>query len=221
MAFRGGMNFLFLWPTCSFGVVSIAYFTGNARWFGKRRDGTRHVLATFVLLPYLTFVYGVWRCQIVLSREPAFHRVNAFLIVARRLLKREYPGNVDRVCDLTCEFLDPKLIRTKSGYLCLPILDAGTCSARELIELAHRLPPLDGELLLIHCANGHGRTGMVAAVWLLTHRFARSVDEAMTILQRARPGIGLRSRQLCVVEEAFTLLGDSIDWGEIEHRDAR
>lgn len=208
MAFRGGVYHLLWWPALSFGIVAIAYLTSNAGWFGKRRDGSRHYFATAILLPYLIFVHSVWRLQISLSREPAITFVNSSLAVSRRLLARELPENIDRVCDLTCEFIDPKLIRDKPAYCCHPILDAGACTHSELIELARALPPSNGNLLLIHCANGHGRTGMFAAVWLLTHGFATTVDDAIKLLQDARPGIGLRSRQRRLVKEALFSLNN-------------
>lgn len=211
MAFRGGVNHLLWWPALSFGVVSIAYLTNDVRWFGKRRDGSRHYLATGVLFPYLMFVHGVWRLQIALSHEPAINYVNSSLAVSRRLLAHELPEDITRVCDLTCEFRDPKHIRTKLRYECHPILDAGACTAAELIDLARKLSPSNEEILLIHCANGHGRTGMFAAVWLLTHGLVTSVDDAITMLQAVRPGIGLRPRQRRLVMEAMSALQNSAE----------
>jgi len=213
MALRGGAFLFFVWPVLSFGVVSIAYFTNEARWFGKRGDGSRHWLATVALLPYITFAYTVWRMQVFLSREPAISLVNDSLAVSRRLLAHEAPADVDIVCDLTCELVDPESLRAKPGYCCHPILDAGTCSASELIDLARRLPPSTDRRLLIHCANGHGRTGMFAAVWLITHGFVETVDDALAMLRTARPGIGLRIRQRRLVVEADALLRDTRDTG--------
>jgi hypothetical protein len=209
LALRGGTHLLLCWPALSFGIVSVAYLTNDARWFGKRTDGSRFWLATAVLLPYLIYVQSVWLLQISLSCEPAINYVNDSLALSRRLLPREVPDTVAIVCDLTCEFVDPKPLRSNPGYRCHPVLDAGACSAAELIDLARRLPPSNGNMLLIHCANGHGRTGMFAAVWLLTHGFVTTVDDAITMLQNARPGIGLRSRQRRLVVEALSKLQES------------
>lgn len=208
MALRGGWHLLLAWPALSLGAVSIAYLTNDASWFGKRSDGSRSLLATAVLLPYLVLAYAVWRLQISLSREPAISYVNRWLALSRRLRAHEIPDSVNGVCDLTCEFVDPRSVRTRRGYRCHPILDAGACTAAELVDLARRLPPLDGEMLLVHCANGHGRTAMFAAVWLLAHGFATTADDAITMLRNARPGIRLRSRQRRLVEDAESLLTD-------------
>jgi len=206
MAFCDGAHLLFCWPALSFGIISLAYFTNDTRWFGKRKDGSRHWLATLVLFPYLILLQSVWRLQILCSRESAINNVNDWLAVSRRLLASEVPANVENVCDLTCEFVEPLRLRTKPGYICHPVLDAGVRSADELIDLARKLPPTKDTRLLVHCANGHGRTGMFAAVWLLTHGFVTTVDDAIAMLQNARPGIRLRSRQRRVVVEALSAL---------------
>lgn len=206
MALRGGWHLLLVWPALSLGVVSIAYLTNDAGWFGKHSDGSRSVLSTAVLLPYFVLVYAVWLLQISLSREPAISYVNRSLALSRRLRAQEIPPSVNVVCDLTCEFVDPRSVRTRCSYRCHPILDAGACTAAELVDLARELPPADGELLLIHCANGHGRTAMFAAVWLLTHGFTTTVDDAITMLRNARPAIRLRSRQRRLVVDASSLL---------------
>jgi len=111
------------------------------------------------------------------------------------LLARELPENIAHIRDLTCEFVAPKALRTRLGDLCHSIWDAAVSSAPELIPLARRLPPSNQHPLLIHCANGHGRTCLFAAVWLLTLRFVMSGDDAIAMLRCARPGIAFGSRQ--------------------------
>ncbi len=205
-ATQGGWTLLMAWPSISFFILALAYFISDARWFGKRADGSRHWLATFLLLPYLLLVHVVWRLQICFSREPAFHALDDYVLLSRRLLSQELPPHIDRVCDLTCEFRDPRTIRSRHGYVCYPILDAGTCETEKLIRLARQFPPENQSPLVIHCANGHGRTGMFAAIWLLTHGLAPTAEAAMAMTQQSRPAITLRSRQRQVVVEAAALL---------------
>ena len=45
--------------------------------------------------------------------------------------------------------------------------------------------------LLVCCALGYSRSASAVAAWLITTRRAASVDEAVTILQRARPRVVL------------------------------
>jgi protein-tyrosine phosphatase len=206
LALQSSWYSAFVWPAISLGVVSLTYLLGEVRLFGKRSDGTRHWFATVILFPYLAFAHIVWLMQTVFSNEPCLNVVNESLIVARRLRTREFPTNVRNVCDLTCEFVEPEWIRTNYVYICHPILDAGTVSATELIALAKSLVPDSKGPLLIHCANGHGRTGMFAAIWLVVHGFVDSADDAFKLLQSVRPGIGLRSRQRRVVLDAVAEL---------------
>lgn len=209
LAAHGGWNLFLVWPGISFAVVSVAYLSGDVRCFGKRMDGTRHWLACFILLPYLLFTKAVWMAQVTVSREPAAHTVNDSLVVSRRLRLAEMPSDVTHVVDLTCEFTDPRSIRQRWRYTCRPILDAGSAPAAELVSSIRALPPPMNGRLLIHCANGHGRTGMFAAIWLVAHGFATTAEDAITKLRAIRPGIGLRAGQRRVVIEAVNLIWDS------------
>jgi hypothetical protein len=156
--------------------VATGYFWGSAFLFGKRPDGSRALAASVILLPYTIVALVVWRIQSMVLREAAFHEVNEQLIVARRLLGHEMPSDVEMVLDLTSEFRDPAAIRTRAGYRCLPVLDGGSISAEELIPALQRLVPSQGKRVLIHCANGHGRTGMAGAAWLLLHGYAQTAE---------------------------------------------
>jgi len=203
---RGGWCYIFIWPSLSFLVVASAYFLGDVRLYGKRPDGTRHWIATCLLLPYLALVYLLWSTHVVLSNEPAWNNVNESLVISRRLHAGEWPADVVLVCDLTCEFVDPAPIRNSTQYFCHPILDAGSAPANELIEFATRIPPPSQGRVLIHCARGHGRTAMFAAVWLAVHKFVTTSDEAVALLTNVRPGIRLRRRQRQAVIDAISKL---------------
>lgn len=207
-----GMWWLFLWPAISLFVVSAGYFWGTAYLFGKRHDGSRSVLASVVLLPYTIVAHVVWRAQCLLIREAAFHVVNDKLIVARRLFGHEMPDDVEALLDLTSEFRDPAAIRAHPGYRCLPILDGGSISAEELVSALRNLKPSPGKRVLIHCANGHGRTGMAGAAWLILHGYATTANEAVARLQHVRPGVKLKMGQWEVVravEEKYRKIEDS------------
>jgi protein-tyrosine phosphatase len=145
------------------------------------------------------------------SREPLANAANDWLVVSRRLRAGELTPDITQVCDLTCEFTTPRLIRRQVPYICYPILDAGGVFAAEPVELAKSLAPPKAGSTLMHRANGHGRTGMFAAIWLVTHGFAASADNAVARLQAARPRIRLRPRQrFGVVENALAFRGSGI-----------
>lgn len=206
LSLRGGLWLILILPGISFTVVAVAYFSGSAFLFGKRQNGTRHWLATMILWPYLLFAKAVWRLQISLFREPAFAMVNDSLIIARRLQLHEYPAGLGLVCDLTSELCDPVEIRNSRMYRCVPILDANGLRPVDLVAIVQSLQIATGSRLLIHCANGHGRTGMVAAAWLIQNEFALSVDDALAQLTSARRGIRLRRRQRESLEAAVAAM---------------
>lgn len=205
----GGAPFLLLaWPATAFAIVAFAYLTKSSKPFCKRNDGTRPLMATLVLSPYLSFAYVTWSIQLWFTREPSYARVHETLFISRRLLTNELPGGVKRVCDLTSELSDPAAIRSLNGYVSYPILDASTCDPASLVSLARSLPPIYDRPLLIHCANGHGRTGMFAAIWLLTHGFASEPSSAIQLIQTVRPAAKLGPIQYATVEKAFAILTD-------------
>ncbi len=54
---------------------------------------------------------------------------------------------------------------------------------------------------VIHCAQGHGRTGLVAAAVLVVFRRAQTVSEAIAMVQTVRPGIELNTMQRSILEQ--------------------
>lgn len=202
---RSGLLVL-LWPAVSFALVSASYLIGEVRVFGKRSDGTRHLLAIAALGPYLLLARGVWLLQVLLGSAPATVRVNPSLVIARRMRAHELPADAAAICDLTCELLDPKPIRTHSGYTAFPILDASIAPPEDLIALARSLPPPAEGVLVVHCAKGHGRTGIFSATWLMVHGFAQTAAEAVAQLKAARPELALRNKQRAVLDDVQAML---------------
>ncbi|MCA9177554.1 MAG: dual specificity protein phosphatase family protein [Planctomycetales bacterium] len=207
-ALQGGWFMWLGWPAVSLALVAVAYALGDARLFGKLPNGRRRPIAALALFPYLLFARVVWEMWACCSRECPCHEVNSQLWLARRLRTRECPANVTVFCDLTCELGDPSTQRDTAGYRCFPILDGGVRPAAELVELVRSLEVPAGQRVLIHCANGHGRTGMVAAIWLVANQLARDAEEAVALLRAARPGVSLRTSQREAVDEAIRLLRD-------------
>lgn len=207
-ALQGGWFVWLGWPAVSLALVAVAYALGDAWLFGKLPNGRRRPIAALALFPYLLFARVVWEVWARCSRECPCHEVNSQLWLARRLRKKECPTNVTVFCDLTCELGDPPKLREAAGYRCCPILDGGVIPAGQLVELVRSLEVQAGQRVLIHCANGHGRTGMVAAIWLVANQLARDAEEAVALLRAARPGVSLRTSQREAVDEAIRLLRD-------------
>jgi protein-tyrosine phosphatase len=149
-----------------------------------------------LFLPLLALTTAVWHLVRLLTREMAHNSVTENVVVGRRLLPSELTREFDNYVDLTAEFAEPSAIRRRFGYVCFPILDGGAPTPEALREAVGRLRP---GTTFIHCAQGHGRTGLVALAVLLTSGAARDIEDGLQILRAARPGIRLNpDQQRCI-----------------------
>lgn len=191
-----------LWPGVNLILLGVAYAQGDAFVFGKQADGRLSRLKVLLFLPWHFLTRLVWRLCLLLPELPT-HRITPKLTVGRRLLSHELPEDVELVLDLTSEFEEPAGIRNRVAYQALPILDA---SAPEPLQLLDSLSTVDlRKHVFIHCAQGHGRTGLVAAVVLMLRGEAHSADEALLTLRQVRPGIELSHVQKLCLQSCETI----------------
>lgn len=188
----GGAWLLLLWPALSFTLVGIAYWARRARIFGKA-GRTFRFAPQLVLLPYLTLCSLLWHALRLLLRERAWQRVTPSLYIGRRLLAHEFPGGIASVVDLTSE-LYAAVPSYAVTYVSLPILDGTAPSVSELLHSVRTISQLPKPIYL-HCAQGHGRTGLVAAALLLADGLVSTPEQALTKLKTVRPGLRLNHEQ--------------------------
>jgi protein-tyrosine phosphatase len=193
---EGGWFFIIVWLGCDFPVPGIAHGRGSHRVFGKRTDGTLPVWSWLGFLPLLIYTTAVWHLIRVFSREPWHHAVTAQLSVGRRLLASGLEGEFDNFVDLTAEFSEPSAIRCSPSCLSFPVLDGSAPTPEALRAAVVSLRP---GRTFIHCAQGHGRTGLFALAVLLSSGAARTVGDGLRMLTAVRPGIRLsRDQQRCI-----------------------
>jgi protein-tyrosine phosphatase len=194
-----GWHLLSLWPALSFAVVAIGYFRTGPSVFGKSPNGKLSFANQAILLPYLLYLWSVWRCIRIVKRASAFDCLTEDIVIGRRLLSHEFPKNIDHVIDLTCEFTEPEVLRSHS-YWSFQISDASVPSPEEFQTWVRQSAELTGNLY-IHCAEGHGRTGLFAAALLLHRGHCSSPDDAIRFIQSKRPLVRLGKRQLAALAE--------------------
>ncbi|QDT14022.1 phosphatase domain-containing protein [Alienimonas californiensis] len=208
-AARGGPWWALLWPAAAFAGAALIYAVGRPGWFGKRADGSRAPLAAGLFVPYTWFALAVWHGRRLFGGgrdvQTRCDRLAGNLHLGPRPRSAGLPADVRTddaavILDLTAEFRDVPAVRRRPGYRCTPILDAAAPDVDGLGGLVALLPPPGGRAALIHCANGRGRTGLVAAAWLLAHGKADSADDAVAQVRSARPGVRLLPRQRAVLE---------------------
>jgi hypothetical protein len=188
----GKWTWLLTWLGGDFLVLSIAYAINAPGVFGKRSDGTLPWWSQVVFFPYFALSATVWNLSRVVSREPTTNMVSKELEVGRRLTEEEPLPEFENCVDLTAEFQESAHVRSAPGYVSFPVLDAGIPDPSALKRLISDLKP---GRTFVHCAQGHGRTGLVALTILLTSKAVDSIDEGMRILKTARPGISLNCAQ--------------------------
>lgn len=187
-----GWLLIAIWLGCDFLVLGVAHGRGLHRVFGKRADGTLPLWSWIAFLPLLVYTMTVWHLIRLFSREPARSTITERLVVGRRLLPDEREGDFDNFVDLTAEFSEPSSIRCSSSYRSFPILDGSAPTPETLRAAVASLRP---GRTFIHCAQGHGRSGLFALAVLLSSGAVRSVDEGLRMLSASRPAIRLSKEQ--------------------------
>ncbi len=203
--FERGWLLLAVWLGCDFLALGIAHARGAHRVFGKQTDGALLVWSWLVFLPLLLYTNAVWNFLRLFSREPAHNRLTEDLVVGRRLVPGELDGEFANYVDLTAEFAEPLAIRRSAAYLCFPILDGAAPDPSALHEFVVRLRP--GKTF-IHCAQGHGRTGLFALAVMLKSGAARTVSEGLEKLVSVRPGVRLTAVQRRCIENFAAKLNE-------------
>jgi hypothetical protein len=194
-----------IWLGFDFIVLGIARIRGFHRIFGKRFNGQMPLWSWLIFLPLHVGTLTVWNVARLLSQEPAFGSVTEHLVVGRRLLASETAGNFDNYVDLAAELPGPSIVRRSSAYFSFPIIDGAAPAAESLKQALVKLGP---GRTYIHCALGHGRTGLFALAMLLKSGEVATVEEGLRRLRAVRPGIRLNKDQAACIK-AFAKLDRS------------
>lgn len=152
------------------------------------------------MLPYVLYVAVVWHFVRWVSKEPVTNKLGDDLVLSRRLLGCEFPQDIGSVVDLTCEFAEPRCVWDIQSYTCFPMLDGSAAAIDGLPELALEIIQMP-KPVLIHCAQGHGRTGLVASAVLLVSGKAQTAADAIAMVQPVRPGVELNRAQRTALEK--------------------
>jgi len=186
---------LLFWLTVSLVWVAGVYFLHRPEMLmGKRQDGKVFLPFCFVSFPFLTIYWVAWLIRnVLLNREP----VN--VITGTNISISCWPGFhvpldcYDLVIDVTSEM--PSYKPSKAKYICLPNLDGVSLDRYKLpIEINRDL------LILVHCAQGCGRSAQLACLILVKLGYVASTAEALQILKQSRSCVKLSQYQVAQLE---------------------
>lgn len=198
-----GWSWLMLWPALSYALCAAAWLGLGPRVLGKRYVGRMRTLNSVLLLPYLLYTWSVWHIYRLVNQERAYDQLTEDVLIGRRLLGSERP-DCDVVVDLTSEFPEPAALRS-GEYISFPILDGFVPAATPMLDRVREVANREG-IAFIHCAQGHGRTGLFAAALLLHEGSAANPDEALRLIQAKRPRARIGARQRQCLEAVFKLM---------------
>lgn len=190
LTFLGGAWLWMAWPAAALALVSLNYAAIGARGFQKDRKGQLTIGSRALLAPYLL---GARLNSLLWTRRHAaanevMDGVSIGRIPDRRqVASSKFGAIVDLAAELSFPATDGRFYRSIS-VLDLTIPDEAVLrQAATTIEEARQHGPV-----LVCCALGFSRSAAAVAAWLLTTRRAKSVDEAMDIIRKARPAIVLK-----------------------------
>jgi protein-tyrosine phosphatase len=187
-----------LWPAVALLLVALNYAVLDAGGFQKRADGRLSAAARWLLAPYL--VAARLNSRLWTRKHPDPDQVLDNVWLGRIPTHRELKNSrFSAVLDLCAELsLDPG----STSYRAMPVLDLTVPTVEQCDEAARIIDSLHQQgPLLVCCALGYSRSATAVAAWLLHSGRAASVDDAIDLLQRARPGIVLGARHRQVLEQ--------------------
>lgn len=194
------VSLILLWPALSLAWVWLAYERLGPRAFAKR-DGRIQPILRLLLAPY--FLGAALSLRLHTRREAPYGEVCPGLLVGRRLnaaeVREAVDGGVVAVLDLTAEFSEAAPFGALP-YLNLPVLDLTAPAPVQLAAAHHFIEAHIGRgKVYVHCALGYGRSACFAAAWLIGRGEAVGVDEALAMIQAARPRTTLNAGQRAVL----------------------
>jgi 1-acyl-sn-glycerol-3-phosphate acyltransferase/membrane-associated phospholipid phosphatase/predicted protein tyrosine phosphatase len=199
---------LLLWPTVGLVIVASAYLGLGPAVF-RKTGGAIAPAARLVLGPCLagqaiSLAYYRRRCA-------GLHHITPGVLIGGRLSEREASATVDRgvtaVLDLTAEFTEARAFR-RVVYRNIPILDLTAPTVMQLTEaVAFIADQSTRGVVYVHCKAGYSRSAAAVGAYLLASGRARSADEAVAILRRARPSMVVRPEASRVLARFEATLG--------------
>jgi hypothetical protein len=179
-----------LWPALSCAVLAFAYAANRPDvLIGKTSNGDASWFWSIVNLPWLLLTWTTWLLLARLSREDVVNPIaGSGIFISRWPLFGVDLNKFDVVIDLAAEL--PRWYTFHGPYISLPNLDGIA-----LLNFLSTIEFAPASLVLVHCAQGHGRSASLVALLLGRLGLAHSAADAIAMITRSRPGATLAKAQ--------------------------
>lgn len=198
------------WVALSFGLLGLAYAGLGPKLFLKRADGTLGTLSFILFGPVHLLNWCGLRQFHWTEGGKYWIEAGPNLLLGCRLPEsaadRLAETNLALVVDLAAELPEVRALRSRAGYLSVPVLDTHPPSAAGFAELVARIQQARTTgPVYVHCALGHGRSATVVIGCLLAGGEFASAEEAEAFLRSKRRGVKLTPSQKRLLEKYHTL----------------
>jgi|GEM_PF-1703928 len=172
---------------------------------GKGEKRRFALLCVYMNLPFLVTYWTVWIFRHCCFRVVPCHRVGETNLTISQWPIFGVPlDSFDLVIDVTSEM--PKLYKTRGKYMVFPNLDG--------VPLRRFAIPHDIDIdrrtqILVHCAQGRGRSAIMTALLLVKLGYAATGEEAFMMIRESRPNVTVSKAQMEQIRSFGTELSET------------
>lgn len=207
--FKGSFLWL-LYPALSLSLVAMAYFFVRPHFFQKSSTGCISAGAWILFMPYFIFAWLNSRIWTAKHPEDSFiiEQSNTKIYLGRIpncQKSQDYILKFDCCAELALLSQNIALANNTVLYQSYFSLDLIPLQANQLQQAVDRFDQLFQQMnldaakkrnLLIFCALGYSRSSAILCSWLIKNQHAHTVNDAVEMIQKARPWVVLKEEQI-------------------------
>jgi len=188
---------ILLWPSIVVFLIGYAYQTNNVH-FLKNKQGVIPFYKKVFYAPYLMMYWMFWK---FLRKYTNAIEITDNIYISSRLGKDEIQKmNFNKntwVYDFSAELEENGIIKEKSQYFAVPLLDVGAFDVIEIerivleISEKHKQLPKDGKIL-IHCTMGFTRSTFIA-ILVIKNILSLPLDQAISSIKKTHKNAVIHS----------------------------
>jgi len=207
------LSFIALWPASNYFWLFLAYLInpdyGVILFQKSRKTGQFNPLLFIYFLPFFIFIWSTWAIKHIIAGEHPYDLCYTTASGKNMWIGRYpvfgVPEECDIIVDCTVEFPGRRI---DGDYMNVPSLDMVLAPPQEFRDAAEKVIKLfeDGrKSAFIHCANGHGRSALLAALVIVLLKEQDNLADCRKILKEKRSVINWQTNQEEIVAKAIEL----------------